>query len=611
MEHQKRSLTGNMSFPIKLTLAIILMVLLVTIIISVAAFTAASRPILDLESSIMIRAAESASERTYEYFTVLDTFLTDMFRQDPMLSIRSGRLAASDLHNQENGLSLLLEGAIYSYRSRSLDGLGIQFFSLHLKSGLSVSTLTRDQLPFNDYNQCNDYLQSLDKAGGNENNSGWYGPLSVYANSRNKQNSCLYIRSVFDTSGRRMAFLITGISETTLSQLYGSVFPEGCIMLRDQTILSTPQTALLGTNLKLPDASNVFHKYESGRYVYRDHQNNPRDVLYRILPGNSTCLLLPTSTPTGVKSEKLYRFATSTLVIAISAMLLSALLAFFLSRKLTGSVLSLKALVQQVYEGDLKARYRPAGNDEIAYLGIKINDMLDQVEDLFITQEQDAVEKRNLELRLLQAQINPHLIYNTLSSAIWALRNNDKSKTERLLFLLSDFFRLSLSNGLEQISLEAELELVRYYVMLQNLLKHAEYELALDVDQELISSPVLCMTLQPLVENSIIHGFYEMHSGRIRITGRLTDSKKMLLQVIDDGAGIPPDIVAALNQSFAEKMPLTRGSNHYGLYNINRRIQNKYGRDYGLSIKSELDECTECSILLPHDGNHPRKSDHE
>src|SRR5699024_2963921 len=155
----------------------------------------------------------------------------------------------------------------------------------------------------------------------------------------------------------------------------------------------------------------------------------------------------------------------------------------------------LKSVVQRVYDGELTARFQTDRHDEIAYLGLKINDMLEQVEASFRIQECDAMEKKNLELRLMQSQINPHLLYNTLNSVLWIIRQGDLQKAEEPIFALSSFLKLALSKGSEEIPLASEIDMIRCYLELQNLGRGKAFSLRDEVPEPWRSCRILRLTL--------------------------------------------------------------------------------------------------------------------
>ena len=274
------------------------------------------------------------------------------------------------------------------------------------------------------------------------------------------------------------------------------------------------------------------------------------------------------------------------------------LLSWLGAKGLTRSLMRLKAVVQRVYEGDLSARFQTDQNDEIAYLGRKINDMLEQVEDFFRTQERDAAEKQNLELRLMQAQINPHLLYNTLNSVIWIIRQKDMEKAEELILSLGSFFRLVLSKGNEEVPLSSEISLIQYYLKVQNLGRGKAFTLRDEVPERFRACKVLRLTLQPLAENAVIHGFSDWRDdGQLVLTAE-AGGGALLVALTDNGIGILPEELEALTAEL-ETYPPQGERSHYGLYNIHRRIQNKYGRAYGLRLESEVGDYTRMTLRLP------------
>ena len=212
-----------------------------------------------------------------------------------------------------------------------------------------------------------------------------------------------------------------------------------------------------------------------------------------------------------------------------------------------------------------------------------------------------AAEKRNLEIRLIQSQLKPHLLYNTLESAAWAIRNKDNAKAEALVYALSNFFRYILSKGSEWITVGEEIEILNNYINIQNLSREKRFELHVKIPRKLLSYKIPRMTLQPILENSILHGFFGYcDDGVVTIRTKISPANDTLAIIVrDNGIGIEDDMLEELNKAVNAKTT-EEGQLHFGMYSINRRIQNLYGKEYGLTIKSRITEFTEVNITLPY-----------
>jgi two-component system sensor histidine kinase YesM len=207
--------------------------------------------------------------------------------------------------------------------------------------------------------------------------------------------------------------------------------------------------------------------------------------------------------------------------------------------------------------------------------------------------EQEA--KRKSELEVLQSQIHPHFLYNTLNSVVRLAGTGKNEDVITMITSLSRFFRISLSKGEHFISVADELEHIRNYLIIQKMRYKNKFEYAIEADEAALECRTMKLVLQPLVENAIYHGIEpSADEGFITISARLLEGK-LCLQVKDDGLGISPQKLS----------DLLTGPTHQddgsgiGLRNVHERIRLNYGEDYGLQIESEREEGTTVSVWLP------------
>ena len=210
-------------------------------------------------------------------------------------------------------------------------------------------------------------------------------------------------------------------------------------------------------------------------------------------------------------------------------------------------------------------------------------------------------QKRKAELRALQAQINPHFLYNTLNAITWQAADQGAEEISILSNSLGKFFRISLSKGAEIITLREEIEHVSSYLDIQRIRYHSKLNYKIDVGVQWLDLRVIKLILQPLAENSIYHGIKEKQgSGLIRIYEEPCEEeneKILRLIVWDNGAGIPKDKLNVLNETL--KKGETDRLEGYGIYNVNERIRLFYGENYGLQFESVEGQWTKAMLTLP------------
>ena len=212
-----------------------------------------------------------------------------------------------------------------------------------------------------------------------------------------------------------------------------------------------------------------------------------------------------------------------------------------------------------------------------------------------VTREQKLLRKAEFEL--LQAQINPHFLYNTLDAIVWSAEAGNQKQVVKMVGSLSDFFRSSLNKGKELVSIREELSHVRSYLEIQQIRYQDILSYDIDVPQELYDNEIPKITVQPVVENALYHGIKNRRGGgKILVTGTVAD-KDYCIIVSDDGIGMDKERLEEIREELSGN---SKGNEKiYGLYNVNERIKLFYGEEYGISIDSEYEKGTTVTIRLP------------
>ncbi|KQY94383.1 histidine kinase [Paenibacillus sp. Root52] len=274
---------------------------------------------------------------------------------------------------------------------------------------------------------------------------------------------------------------------------------------------------------------------------------------------------------------------------------LTLVLSFVVAGSATKRLRKLTRHVRKVKNGDFGMNPLPVNQDEIGELISNFNVMVDNVSRLLEETYTLGREVKNKELKALQAQINPHFLYNTLELINAMAINSGNGEISKVVDRLALFYRLSLSNGRESVTLESELTHVESYVSIQNMRFNNAITLTMNVPPELLHCEVPKIMLQPLIENAILHGILETDSekGEILVSAR-TDEGNLLVEVIDNGIGIDEKVLENILNSSVSK-----GTGGFGIWNIQERIKLNYGSQYGLLYKSQLGEGTSVQIFIP------------
>lgn len=284
------------------------------------------------------------------------------------------------------------------------------------------------------------------------------------------------------------------------------------------------------------------------------------------------------------------------LVFFVSAVL--ALAAIYLySRSFRNKVDKVRQGARFIGEGKLDYRIflseNGRGRDELDEIADSVNQMGEQIHTLIEESYKKELDRKISELNLLQEQINPHFLYNALSSiSVLAMGNGDKAASRAILYL-SDFYRITLSKGKQDITIREELNLLESYLKIQRMRFDNSIEVEYELDESLLDVHVVKLTLQPIVENAIHHG-RDDDSEVFHILIRLFEEQgKTVFEVIDDGCGMDPEKLMQLQNS------MNHSEGGYGLRNVNIRIKLQYGPQYGVYIESERGFGTKIRIEFP------------
>lgn len=273
-------------------------------------------------------------------------------------------------------------------------------------------------------------------------------------------------------------------------------------------------------------------------------------------------------------------------------------LAFFYARYNARRINTLAKKIRVVQTGDFNVNCVVDSADEIGELQSSFNVMVRRIRNLMQEQYYLGKNLKDSELKILQAQINPHFLYNTLDLILWTAKSGDPEKVSDIVVKLSRFYRLSLSNGSDFVAVRDELEHVRLYVQLQNLRFQSKIGLQIEAEEDTLDCRIMKLLLQPIVENSILHGIMNLddRQGAIRIAVR-TEGVSLVLQVEDNGVGMEHEKLMRL-MAREEIAPEGSGGG-YGLHNIFQRLRLYYGDEAHLTFRSEAGKGTVVEARIP------------
>ncbi len=274
------------------------------------------------------------------------------------------------------------------------------------------------------------------------------------------------------------------------------------------------------------------------------------------------------------------------MVLLLLTVIFAMLAQSSLSETIRRPIAQLEEFAGNLAGGNLLARAPTTEVEELKSLTASLNIMAGKLSDLIEENKREQENLKKSELRTLQAQIAPHFLYNTLDAIVWLAEAKRSAEVIQITQALSDFFRISLSQGRDWIPLAQEVRHLQGYLTIQKIRYRDILDYSIDIPEELHDLQILKLVIQPLVENAIYHGIkHRRGKGRVEITGR-REEDLLHFEVRDNGAGMPDDRLKEIRASLEEGMPMEKENLGYGLYNVNKRLQLYYSPPRGLVIES-------------------------
>ncbi len=282
------------------------------------------------------------------------------------------------------------------------------------------------------------------------------------------------------------------------------------------------------------------------------------------------------------------------LIIGILVLAAGVLLSSRLAQSIVGPVIRLADYADEAGKGNFDLPVPVHSGDEIGFLAERFGVMNHNIKELTTRIYNEQTQKKEYELKMLQAQINPHFLYNCLDNISSLITDQKNETATAMVSHLGRYYRAILSKGRNIITIREELELIRAYLEIQLIRIPDLFTYEITVDEDILDFKILKMILQPIVENSVIHGFAGFkNSGRIKIEGTL-ENQTVCILISDNGKGIPEGSRSSIFAPAPTAIP-----KHFGLKNIQERIRLKHGEKYGISIKSEQGQGTQIEVRFP------------
>ncbi|MBN1440357.1 MAG: sensor histidine kinase [Anaerolineales bacterium] len=298
--------------------------------------------------------------------------------------------------------------------------------------------------------------------------------------------------------------------------------------------------------------------------------------------------------------EGFIQWEISYVVLLVGSVVFSVLAAWGISGSIYRPIRKLHDVTSTITKQDLQALVTHDNVDEITEMGMSFNIMIGKIRELLDSKIKEQKNLKKAELRALQAQINPHFLYNTLDTIIWMAEAKKNDQVIEIVSALSNFFRISLSKGQDWITVREEIERTRSYLTIQKIRYRDILDYRIEAEEQVLKNTVLKLVLQPLVENALYHGVKnKRQGGTIVLRARRNGGDEVVFEVEDDGIGFTPAKLAQVREELAADTGDIRMESGFGIGNVNKRIKLYYGKQYGLTIESEFGAGTRVRLVIP------------
>jgi two-component system sensor histidine kinase YesM len=399
-------------------------------------------------------------------------------------------------------------------------------------------------------------------------------------------------------SDKPLGVLLLNVDEAVLQNTYHNALNSGnkiYIIDKSGNIVSHPEKAMLGSNIgKEKQLQKILFSPPSGNFTFRRAGTRFLSTIYPIAkPGWFIIEELPFPRVLAPMNKMKY----FTLLLLGLGMLVGFGMSYLIARRITLPVQTLYRSMQQVENGDLNVVTEVRTVDEIGELSKGFNNMLAKIRDLMRNVQAEEKLKRKAELEFLQAQINPHFLYNTLTSIRCMVEMKQNKDAQNMLLALVRLLRNSIGNSDEFVSVRKQLENLQDYLLIQSFRYPDKFTVGYMIQSEVFDCQIPKLILQPLVENAIFHGIEPKETtGRIKISG-YQDEADLVFEVSDDGVGMNEEQLRAIWEK--KDKPLNRTFNRIGIINVHERLALNFGPSYGLKIFSQPGAGTAAVIRMP------------
>lgn len=431
----------------KLIAAMLFLAVLSTIYMGISSYWLAMERVKNISMQLSEQYTNATGKTLSNYADGLHE-LSNQFIQSEALEMFLEASSKQEITNAQKALNSLINEQTHRSKGEqkgATETIAFDFINIYLTKGASYESNSQGTVSFKNYQTCLEYFEQS----GTESFDGYNAPEWIlYQNEGSQTPYLVYMRFLYEPiTFKKQGVVLFGIEERYFSRLYLDFTSYGFILREDGMILSS------ATGYEKEDYEQIIEKIlhsQSGKttgITYIDRDGKERIVSVYQMIGMKSYLVVPFEFYDVIKRQEIKTFVIKMLQMGLIDLIVVVGLSILISRKMTGSITSLVSFVKRIDGNSIEQRYDVQDSDEVGILGEKINDMLDKILEANQQKEQEMREKQSMEIELLQQEINPHLLYNTLDSLLCVMEEDRTEDAIALTYALADFFKISLSKG--------------------------------------------------------------------------------------------------------------------------------------------------------------------
>ena len=420
------------------------------------------------------------------------------------------------------------------------------------------------------------------------------------------QNESDYVCTVVRTVKKLTTFETVGLMAVSMP---ASIMNSACTYLRDvegarALLLDTQGQVLYDSGGDGDVPATLLEHVVSGSKTTFETDNH---IGYIVRSSGQYSVLVYTPLSVLLANQRKTSMIMSVIMLIVCA--LTIVLTILVARSMTKPLRKITALMEQVQQGDTSVHFNAQRYDEIGVLGRTFNQMLEKINDMTEQIVAVNVSKKQTEIDVLQSQINPHFMYNTLETFRMMAVKKDEYELAELIAMFGKMLRYNITTINETTTIRREIEYLQHYITIQNMRCKFKIELDCKVEKPLMDHPIIKLLIQPIVENAVFHGL-EMTRGR---QGKILLSVRRMhncitIDVSDNGLGMTGERLEKLRRILSLSYADAKQTSQIGLRNVSERMRLFYGESYGLTIESTENKGTLVRITLPYQETEKERS---